>query len=100
MTMPCIKILAAGFALAITGLTTGYKEWEWIPTSIHRASAFRQASTGVGSIKMRSFDPLVLKTEIDKFLIGRNLSGYAYAIFVDGQWVEAAGGQGGQIRKA
>lgn len=95
-----IKTLPAGLALAMTLLTNGYKENERMPASIHGASASRKASIGVGTIKNFRFNPLLLKTEIDKFLSSRHLAGYAYAIFVDGRWVEAAGGQGGQLRKA
>ena len=100
MKTKCINIFAAGLAGALTVLTTGYKEPEWRPTSIHSVSASRQPSTGVSTRKMLRFDALKLKTEIDKFLSSRNLAGYAFAIFVDGQWVQAAGGQGGQLRKA
>lgn len=100
MKSQIIKTLSVGLVLTITVLTTGHKEREPMPTSIPSASISRQAATGVGTGKMLRFDPLMLKTEIDKFLSSRNLSGYAYAMFVDGQWVAAASGQGGQLRKA
>jgi hypothetical protein len=38
---------------------------------------------------------MVMKTQIDAFLKARNLVGYAYTIFVDGQRVVAAEGDGG-----
>ncbi|MBD2755275.1 serine hydrolase domain-containing protein [Spirosoma validum] len=97
MKTPFIDIVAASLALAIT--LPGYQEGEQGRGPIPNESASRQVSTDVGFSKIGRFDPLMLKTEIDKFLSNHNLAGYAYAIFVDGQWVEAAGGQGGHIRK-
>ncbi len=58
------------------------------------------APNGLGNIKILKFDPMVMKTQIDAFLNARNLSGYAYSIFVDGQRVVAAEGRGGFARKA
>ena len=58
------------------------------------------APNGPGDIKIIKFDPMVMKTQIDAFLNARNLVGYAYTIFVDGQRVVTAEGDGGLARKA
>jgi hypothetical protein len=58
------------------------------------------APNGPGDVKILKFNPMVLKTEIDNFLNARNLSGYAYSIFMDGQRVVGAEGRGGLARKA
>ncbi len=98
MKTQMVKALAVSFALATAALTTGCKEDELMPEPAHTSGA-RQGLDGPGAIKILKFDPTVMKTEIDKFLNSRSLSGYAYAIFVDGQRVVAAGGQGGLLRK-
>jgi len=55
---------------------------------------------GPGDFKIIKFDPMVMKTKIDAFLNARNLSGYAYTIFVDGQRVTSAEGYNGLARKS
>ncbi|MCY7358571.1 MAG: beta-lactamase family protein [Rudanella sp.] len=55
---------------------------------------------GPGDFKIIKFDPMMMKTKIDAFLNARNLSGYAYTIFVDGQRVANAEGRGGLARKS
>lgn len=58
------------------------------------------APNGPGDIKIIQFDPMTMKAKMDAFLNSRNLSGYAYSIFVNGKRVVSAEGQGGLARKA
>ncbi len=93
-----IKIFAVGFTLATALLTIGCKENELVPKPSSDASGARQGFPG--PIKILKFDPMTMKKEIDKFLGSRNLSGYAYTIFMDGKRVLAAEGSDGFARKA
>lgn len=54
----------------------------------------------LGDIKIMQFDPQLFKTRVDTYLNARNLSGYAYAVYVNGQLVAQAGGAAGNARKA
>ena len=85
--------LAVGISLLASSCKRELEDIAPAPTH----SAARSGS--IGDIKILQFDPVLFKTRVDTYLNTQGLSGYAYAVFVNGQRVSEAGGWSGMARK-